>query len=103
MATKKTGKKPPPKKKNDGLPSTRYPRRRLLAKIARIRAEIPNIEPSGEEKDDQGKHLFYYTEAQKVFKIYIEAMSRVKSKYVSRREPAISWVRAPKIVSSSFS
>ena len=73
---KKTKQKPPPKKKSDGLPALRQPRRRLLAKIARIRDEIPDIEPSGEEKDEQGKHLFFYTEAQDVFKRYIEALKR---------------------------
>jgi len=73
MAKKKTTKKA---KDPAWLPSTRYPLRRLLAKIAKVREEIPDIQPSGEEKDDKGKVVFYYTEAQDVFSRYIEALKR---------------------------
>ena len=44
----------------------------LLAKIDRIKARVPHIEPTGECKDESGEVLFHFTEAQHVFEIYRE-------------------------------
>lgn len=73
----KKAKRPAARTGYDPLPSRRRPRHRLLAKIALIRDEIPDIEPTGHEVDEDTQEIiFYYTEAQQVFTRYVEVLKR---------------------------
>jgi len=70
-AKSKPKSKPPKRKIN--------PKLLLLKKISRIRARVPQIEPTGECIDPDTKEvMFRFTEAQYVFEIYLDQCAREK-------------------------
>lgn len=86
MKKKATKKKTVAKRKPKTKPPKKPPRKRkltpqllLLEKIKRIRVRVPQIEPTGECIDPDTKEvLFRFTEAQEVFRIYLDECAREK-------------------------